>query len=156
MQEHASRVRRCSWYGGPWKMTEPSEAQHTNGVPPRRHRSVIDDKSASEISLPRAPQAIPEFNICKYSSPALQVSKPSSLPSLPCASPSHLPVRCPLADYCIDMRIAIPLVSVLFATTPAFAYNLVREYSGSTFFDGWQFYGHHDNLTNGAQSSCLV
>ncbi|GAA6022845.1 hypothetical protein JCM10207_001421 [Rhodosporidiobolus poonsookiae] len=29
------------------------------------------------------------------------------------------------------------------------AYELVKAYEGSSFFDGWQFYGHYDNLTNG-------
>ncbi|RPD78311.1 hypothetical protein L226DRAFT_481036 [Lentinus tigrinus ALCF2SS1-7] len=48
------------------------------------------------------------------------------------------------------MRLAIPLASTLFATTPVFAaYNLVKEYSGTNFFDGWEFYGNYDNLTNG-------
>jgi len=28
-------------------------------------------------------------------------------------------------------------------------YSLVREYSGQTFFDRWDFYGNVDNLTNG-------
>ena len=26
-------------------------------------------------------------------------------------------------------------------------YNLARDYSGSNFFDGWDFYGSWDNLT---------
>ncbi|KAI0769640.1 concanavalin A-like lectin/glucanase domain-containing protein [Trametes elegans] len=48
------------------------------------------------------------------------------------------------------MRHAIPLVSALYAATPAFAaYNLIKEYSGAQFFDGWNFYGNFDNLTNG-------
>ncbi|PIL34113.1 hypothetical protein GSI_03824 [Ganoderma sinense ZZ0214-1] len=49
------------------------------------------------------------------------------------------------------MRSAIPLASALFAaTTPAFAaYNLIKEYQGSSFFSGWEFYGNYDNLTNG-------
>jgi len=38
------------------------------------------------------------------------------------------------------------------------AYNLVADYSGSTFFDKWDFYGMYDNLTNGklAQLSSRV
>ena len=31
------------------------------------------------------------------------------------------------------------------------AFDLVREYSGSTFFDRWDFYGFPDNLTYGEQ-----
>ncbi|TFY63493.1 hypothetical protein EVG20_g6292 [Dentipellis fragilis] len=37
----------------------------------------------------------------------------------------------------------LPLLSV------ASAYDLVREYSGQTFFDRWDFYGNWDNLTLG-------
>ena len=49
------------------------------------------------------------------------------------------------------MRLAIPLASTLLAITPAYAaYNLVKEYKGQTFFDGWDFYNNHDNTTNGA------
>ncbi|KAI0743871.1 concanavalin A-like lectin/glucanase domain-containing protein [Daedaleopsis nitida] len=48
------------------------------------------------------------------------------------------------------MRLAITLASTLFATAPAYAaYNLVKEYSGKNFFNGWEFYGNYDNLTNG-------
>jgi hypothetical protein len=31
----------------------------------------------------------------------------------------------------------------------AIAYDLVRDYSGQTFFQGWDFYGSWDNLTLG-------
>lgn len=37
------------------------------------------------------------------------------------------------------------------------AYDLVRDYSGSSFFNGWDFYGSWDNLTLGTcsrASSC--
>ena len=30
------------------------------------------------------------------------------------------------------------------------AFNLVKDYSGNSFFDEWDFYGNWDNLTNGA------
>ena len=29
-------------------------------------------------------------------------------------------------------------------------FSLVQDYSGSGFFDAWDFYGNYDNLTNGA------
>jgi len=29
------------------------------------------------------------------------------------------------------------------------SYSLVREYSGQSFFDRWDFYGGYDNLTQG-------
>jgi hypothetical protein len=38
-------------------------------------------------------------------------------------------------------------LSLLPYSTP---YDLVREYSGITFFDRWEFYGSWDNLTHGA------
>ncbi|RPD65657.1 hypothetical protein L226DRAFT_567136 [Lentinus tigrinus ALCF2SS1-7] len=31
--------------------------------------------------------------------------------------------------------------------TPAHAYNIARDYSGPSFFDGWDYYGFWDNLT---------
>ena len=33
------------------------------------------------------------------------------------------------------------------ALTPAVGYNLSRDYSGPSFFDGWDYYGSWDNLT---------
>ncbi|KAH7882814.1 glycoside hydrolase family 16 protein, partial [Phlebopus sp. FC_14] len=33
--------------------------------------------------------------------------------------------------------------------SPAAAYDIIREYAGSTFFDRWNFYGAYDNLTHG-------
>ncbi len=33
------------------------------------------------------------------------------------------------------------------ALSPALAYNIARDYSGPSFFDGWDFYGSWDNLT---------
>ncbi len=50
------------------------------------------------------------------------------------------------------MHFAIPVAAALLASAhgASAAYNLVREYSGSSFFDGWEFYGNYDNLTNGA------
>ncbi|RDX41602.1 hypothetical protein OH76DRAFT_1489360 [Lentinus brumalis] len=49
------------------------------------------------------------------------------------------------------MHFAIPVAAALLASAhgASAAYNLVREYSGSSFFDGWEFYGNYDNLTNG-------
>ncbi|KAI0673184.1 concanavalin A-like lectin/glucanase domain-containing protein [Trametes maxima] len=48
------------------------------------------------------------------------------------------------------MRASGAVAIALFASTPTLAaYNLVKEYSGSSFFSGWDFYGNYDNLTNG-------
>ena len=41
-------------------------------------------------------------------------------------------------------RCALALVGLASTTH---AWELVREYSGSTFFDRWDFYGFWDNLT---------
>ncbi|GAA6022848.1 hypothetical protein JCM10207_001422 [Rhodosporidiobolus poonsookiae] len=40
-------------------------------------------------------------------------------------------------------------LSVLFAAPAHAAYSLTKDYSGDSFFDGWEYYGHYDNLTNG-------
>ena len=32
----------------------------------------------------------------------------------------------------------------------AWGYNIIKDYSGDTFFDDWDFYGSWDNLTLGA------
>ncbi|KAF8968928.1 glycoside hydrolase family 16 protein [Flammula alnicola] len=46
-----------------------------------------------------------------------------------------------------------PLLAFLipFAAVPVAAdtYDMVKEYAGQNFFDGWTFYNHFDNLTNG-------
>ncbi|KAI0772345.1 concanavalin A-like lectin/glucanase domain-containing protein [Trametes elegans] len=45
---------------------------------------------------------------------------------------------------------AVAAAALLASSMPAFAaYNLVKEYSGTSFFSGWDFYGSYDNLTNG-------
>ncbi|KII90816.1 glycoside hydrolase family 16 protein [Plicaturopsis crispa FD-325 SS-3] len=40
-------------------------------------------------------------------------------------------------------------ISLLPALASATSYNVAKVYSGSAFFDGWDFYGNFDNLTNG-------
>lgn len=46
------------------------------------------------------------------------------------------------------------LLGVAAAVLPALrvvsSYDIVREYSGSSFFDAWTYYGQYDNLTLGA------
>ena len=37
-----------------------------------------------------------------------------------------------------------------------FGYDLVTSYSGPTFFAGWDYYGHWDNLTNGISCALLM
>ncbi|KAG6379864.1 hypothetical protein JVT61DRAFT_10424 [Boletus reticuloceps] len=41
------------------------------------------------------------------------------------------------------------LGALLIASRHAVAYDIFHDYSGSTFFDGWDFYGSFDNLTWG-------
>ena len=51
------------------------------------------------------------------------------------------------------MKYAVfPATFVALAPVVAYASNftLVADYSGNGFFDGWDFYGNYDNLTNGA------
>ena len=42
--------------------------------------------------------------------------------------------------------LSLPLLSLLPSSN---SYDLVRDYSGLTFFDRWEFYGSWDNLTLG-------
>ncbi|KAH9022296.1 concanavalin A-like lectin/glucanase domain-containing protein [Lactarius hengduanensis] len=44
----------------------------------------------------------------------------------------------------------LALALALPAVIRAAEYGLVKEYAGKNFFDEWDFYGHYDNLTNGA------
>jgi hypothetical protein len=40
--------------------------------------------------------------------------------------------------------------SVLLAqAAAATSYNFATEYTGSSFFDGFSYYGYYDNVTNG-------
>jgi len=47
------------------------------------------------------------------------------------------------------MKSLATLSLLCLANTVCAQYQLVRKYSGSTFFQGWSFYGNYDNLTNG-------
>ncbi|KIJ40103.1 glycoside hydrolase family 16 protein [Sphaerobolus stellatus SS14] len=47
------------------------------------------------------------------------------------------------------MRALLSLLASLLLLRTVSAYNFVREYSGSSFFDRWTFFGSFDNLTNG-------
>lgn len=47
------------------------------------------------------------------------------------------------------------LVSVLLTSGVA-GFDILRDYSGSTFFDNWEFYGFGDNLTQGAQHITFI
>ena len=46
----------------------------------------------------------------------------------------------------ILLSLALSFLSLLSLSSP---YELVRDYSGTTFFDRWDFYGSWDNLTLG-------
>jgi hypothetical protein len=43
------------------------------------------------------------------------------------------------------------VIAVVFASSQSVlgAYNLVKDYSGPSFFDNWAYYGAADNLTSG-------
>lgn len=47
--------------------------------------------------------------------------------------------------------VTIALAAAVLSAVPGAhaAYNLVQTWEGQSFFDGWQFYGNYDNLTNG-------
>lgn len=42
------------------------------------------------------------------------------------------------------------------ASSARAAYSLEVEYQGETFFQGWDFYGNRDNLTNGELLALLA
>jgi len=46
---------------------------------------------------------------------------------------------------------SIAVIAALLSGLPCVhaAYNLVRTWEGQSFFNGWDFYGYYDNLTNG-------
>lgn len=49
------------------------------------------------------------------------------------------------------------MAAALLASTPALAtYSLIKEYSGTDFFTGWDFYGNYDNLTSGMRFRSFV
>lgn len=50
------------------------------------------------------------------------------------------------------MRLALALGTLLFLGQTR-AFDVLRDYSGQTFFDGWDFYGYWDNLTLGMSAS---
>jgi len=41
------------------------------------------------------------------------------------------------------------LLLLFFPIVNAATFDLVDDFSGKTFFDKWDFYGHYDNLTLG-------
>lgn len=83
---------------------------------------------------------------------------PLSIPSkrlsgFPSPSPFFFPDSHHLHDWGMlpALLSSLLVASALPATTNAF--DLVRDYSGTNFFQGWDFYGSWDNLTLGACSS---
>ena len=46
--------------------------------------------------------------------------------------------------------LSIALAAVTLSEVPGVHadYSLVRAWEGQTFFEGWEFYGYYDNLTN--------
>lgn len=47
--------------------------------------------------------------------------------------------------------VAFLLIAAGLALLPRYVrgFEVLKDYSGSTFFDGWDFYGYWDNLTLG-------
>ena len=50
------------------------------------------------------------------------------------------------------MRLALAL-GTLYLLGQSHAFDVLRDYSGQNFFEGWDFYGYWDNLTLGASAS---
>jgi hypothetical protein len=56
----------------------------------------------------------------------------------------------------MSARLRFVLAALLSSTQVSLgAYNLVKDYSGQTFFDSWSYYGNYDNLTNGVSAAHL-
>ncbi|PPR00752.1 hypothetical protein CVT24_000777 [Panaeolus cyanescens] len=51
----------------------------------------------------------------------------------------------PITHGAVLLGLALSIIPIVSAEK----YDMIREYSGSTFFNGWDFYGAADNLTNG-------
>ncbi|KZT28765.1 glycoside hydrolase family 16 protein [Neolentinus lepideus HHB14362 ss-1] len=49
----------------------------------------------------------------------------------------------------ISSKLSVVLGLLALPGAWATSYSMVQEYAGTTFFDGWDFYGNYDNLTNG-------
>ena len=47
------------------------------------------------------------------------------------------------------MAALLSICTFALLVSTSWGYNVTRDYSGSTFFDGWDFYGAPDNLTFG-------
>jgi len=57
----------------------------------------------------------------------------------------------------LSMKSSAQVVAFLsLAASPLAAYDLVKTYSGNSFFDSWSYYGHYDNLTSGEWLSWLT
>ena len=52
------------------------------------------------------------------------------------------------------MRSAL-CASFLSLASAVVGYELIHDYSGDTFFDGWDYYGKWDNLTLGTHETHL-
>ena len=55
------------------------------------------------------------------------------------------------------MKATLSLATLLSIAPAAFAANftLVKQYAGSSFFDGWDFVDNYDNTTNGELFSSI-
>ena len=57
-------------------------------------------------------------------------------------------------DYIYAMKFSARAVVLLSLATSSLAtYDLVKTYSGNSFFDSWSYYGYYDNFTSGVQLS---
>jgi hypothetical protein len=56
-----------------------------------------------------------------------------------------------ILSYLVMLTTTLLSLSLYFLSLfkPSGSYDLVRDYSGTTFFDRWDFYGSWDNLTLG-------
>ena len=64
---------------------------------------------------------------------------------------AHIPFNDPqtMKNVFASSTVVLSIAGVL-STIPSAhaAYNLVQTWQGQSFFNGWEFYGNYDNLTN--------
>ncbi|KAK6992546.1 GH16 domain-containing protein [Favolaschia claudopus] len=97
------------------------------------------------------------FSFCSFLSfPSTEVTGDLVAPHISPATtsstrtkPSIRPLSLSFLNMMWQASLSIFLPVLLPGALAATTYDMVKEFSGSTFFDGWNFYGKFDNLTNG-------
>jgi hypothetical protein len=90
-----------------------------------------------------------------YPSSAYSVHRDLVLPCRASSEPAFLRVPPPTTRLAMTRHAPLPLalltllLSFALRARPCAAYDFLRDYSGISFFDSWDFYNGWDNLTGG-------